>query len=142
MGTSPSPIGDANEKGGTRSITDTTSNVSMLYQYRVVAQNTVGYGGEFPSMTVQSISNAVSAGRSTPTNLTATLQAGPQVRLTWTDTATNETGFVVQRSTNGVDFAQVGPAPGQGTTPGASPSSTPPLRLRTRTPPTPTGWRR
>ena len=34
-------------------------------------------------------------------NLTATVQAGPQVGLTWTDTALNENGFTVQRSTDG-----------------------------------------
>ena len=32
-----------------------------------------------------------------PTNLTATLQTGPQVTLAWRDNATNETGFVVER---------------------------------------------
>jgi titin len=30
--------------------------------------------------------------------------------LTWTDTATNETAFVIERSTDGVNFAQVGTA--------------------------------
>ncbi len=40
-----------------------------------------------------------------PTNLVATLQTGPQVSLTWRDNATNETGFVVERSSdNGVTF--------------------------------------
>jgi len=34
-----------------------------------------------------------------PTLLTTTLLAGPQVRLTWRDNATNETGFVVERCT-------------------------------------------
>ena len=33
-----------------------------------------------------------------PTTLTATLPAGPRVSLTWRDNATNETGFVVERS--------------------------------------------
>lgn len=32
-----------------------------------------------------------------PTGLTAQAQAGPSVRLVWTDKATNETGFVVER---------------------------------------------
>jgi hypothetical protein len=34
-----------------------------------------------------------------PTLLSAVVQAGPQVRLTWRDNATNETGFVVERCT-------------------------------------------
>ncbi len=32
-----------------------------------------------------------------PTGLTGTLQAGPQVLLSWTDNATNETGFQIYR---------------------------------------------
>ena len=36
-----------------------------------------------------------------PTNLVATTQFGPQVSLTFTDNATNETGFVLERSSNG-----------------------------------------
>jgi hypothetical protein len=55
-----------------------------------------------------------------PTNLVATLQAGPQVRLTWTDNAINETGFVIERSTDGVNFAQIATVPalsGTGTPP-------------------------
>jgi len=42
-----------------------------------------------------------------PSNLTGTLQAGPQVLLTFTDNATNETGFVIERSTGGVAFVQI-----------------------------------
>ena len=42
----------------------------------------------------------------------ATLQAGPQIRLTWRDNATNESGFVVERSADGgVTFAQIAVAP-------------------------------
>ena len=44
---------------------------------------------------------------SAPTNLAATLQFGPQVSLAWTDTATNETGFLVQRSDNGGAFGTI-----------------------------------
>jgi predicted phage tail protein len=45
------------------------------------------------------------------------LQAGPQVSLTWKDNATNETGFVLERSVNGGAFAQLaapGPRNGMG----------------------------
>ncbi len=86
-----------------------TYNPAMGYSYRVVAQNTVGYGLEFPSMTVQSMSAELTGGNCplAPTNLAATLQAGPQVRLTWRDNAINETGFVIERSTDGVNFTQI-----------------------------------
>jgi hypothetical protein len=47
-----------------------------------------------------------------PTNLTAALEAGPQISLAWTDNSLNETGFLIQRSTDGItfsDLASVGP---------------------------------
>lgn len=51
-----------------------------------------------------------------PTTLTAALQTGPQVSLTWRDNASNETGFIVERSTSGVTFVQIGtPGPRTGT---------------------------
>jgi hypothetical protein len=82
-------------------------------KYQVVAQNTVGYGGAFPSMTVSSTPATLIIGTSaaTPSNLVATLQAGPQISLTFTDNATNEVGFVIERSTNGAPFVQIATAP-------------------------------
>ncbi len=95
-----------------------TYNPSLAYQFRVVAKNTVGYGLEFPSMTVQSVSDVLSLGTPplAPTNLVATLQAGPQVRLTWRDNAINENGFVIERSTDGVNFTQIATAPARSNT--------------------------
>ena len=95
-----------------------TYNPSLAYQYRVVAKNTVGYGLEFPSMTVQSVSDVLALGTppAAPTNLVATLQAGPQVRLTWRDNAINENGFVIERSTDGVNFTQIATAPARSNT--------------------------
>jgi fibronectin type 3 domain-containing protein len=94
-------------------------------QFRVVAVNMVGdthyYGdpnlneilpGEFafPVFTARSISEVVDttpppAVPEAPTDLTATAETGPQVRLTWTDNASNETGFVIERATDGVTFS-------------------------------------
>jgi hypothetical protein len=82
----------------------------------------VGYGAEFPSLTVQSISDPLIVGNppTAPTALTATLQAGPQISLTWMDNATNESGFVVERSitSNGVTspFVQIGTPPARNNT--------------------------
>jgi len=82
---------------------------TAAYQYRIVARNTVGYGAEFPTMTAQSISATLLVGNlpAAPSNLAATLQAGPQVSLTWTDNANSEDGFIVERSSDGVNFAQI-----------------------------------
>jgi hypothetical protein len=43
-----------------------------------------------------------------PTNLVATPMSSTQIKLTWTDNATNETGYRVQRSTDGMNFAFIG----------------------------------
>src|SRR3954463_2415767 len=45
-----------------------------------------------------------------PLNLSATPALNDRINLAWTDTATNEQGFTVERSTNGVNFTQIGTA--------------------------------
>jgi hypothetical protein len=106
-----SPLDQANTHG-VRTFTDTAYPADLMVQFRVVAENTVGYGAEFPSVTVQSLSDPIVIEvPAAPTNLTATvqpgpkagaakLQSGPRVSLTWTDTAVNETAFVIERSTD------------------------------------------
>jgi FtsP/CotA-like multicopper oxidase with cupredoxin domain len=106
VGTSLSPLDQPNTKGR-RSLTDpATYNANAIIRYRVEAQNTVGYGAEFPSMTVKSVSNPLIIGTTptAPSNATATLQAGPQIRVAWTDNSNNETGFVIQRQVNNGGF--------------------------------------
>jgi FtsP/CotA-like multicopper oxidase with cupredoxin domain len=89
---------------------DTSVAVNIQYWYRVLALGTtVGdvLTAGFPTMTADSVSNTstvavgtpTTVGPTAPTLLTATVQAGPQVSLTWRDNATNETGFVVERCT-------------------------------------------
>jgi hypothetical protein len=109
LGTDPSPLDVVNTTGA-RTYLDTTFQSTGAYKYRVVAQNTVGFGAEFPSLTATSVSNELTVGTvpTAPTNLAAILQSGPSIRLTWTDTATNESGFIVQRSANGSGFVQIG----------------------------------
>jgi hypothetical protein len=100
----------------------------------VLASNLVGdtqvYAGStgFPTMSSDStFSNTASIGTTpsavpaNPTGLSATVQAGPQVSLAWTDKATNETGFVVERCTgmNCSNFAQIA-TPGPSTSTGGS----------------------
>jgi len=114
VGTIPSPLDQVNGTGP-RAFADTTAQPATAYQYQVVAQNTIGYGAEFPAMTVQSVSDPVVVAPSAlpevplaPSDLTATLGFGPQVQLQWTDNANNETGFVVERSDNGGAFTTFG----------------------------------
>ena len=89
-------------------------NTNTAYFYKIVAVNVVGdtQTAGFPTVTTQSAdSNVVTTGAAqagipgSPTNLVATVQAGPQVLLTWTDNAVNESGFLVERSVNGGAYA-------------------------------------
>ena len=111
------------------SYVDPIRNTNTVFFYRVFASNTIGdtwdysdpainEGASFPVLNLDSGSSNIATFGSTapstpaaPTNLSATLQAGPQALLTWTDNSTNESGFVIERSVNGGIFsvlAQVG----------------------------------
>ncbi|GGB83375.1 hypothetical protein N798_05235 [Knoellia flava TL1] len=121
VGTVASPINAPNDHR-VRTFTDSTSNGTTAYTYRIVAENTVGYGGAFPSMTVTSTSNSLNVNApavtpAAPTALTATAQPGPQVALTWRDNATTETGFVIERAVAGTTtFSTVAVAPARTST--------------------------
>jgi FtsP/CotA-like multicopper oxidase with cupredoxin domain len=99
-------------------------------QYRVVAENTVGdtfnYANPgvneiaapdtgFPHVTVTSNSEVATVGEpapAAPTGLTATPDANvPQVSLSWTDNATTESSYIVERSDNGAGFAPIATLP-------------------------------
>ncbi|GAA0925919.1 choice-of-anchor D domain-containing protein [Kribbella koreensis] len=103
VSTVQSPLNQTNTKGSTLVTVDPTSNATTPYRYRVQAVNTVGYGSGFPTMSVQSTSSELGVNLpAAPTLLTAALQAGPpRVVLTWRDNASNESGFAVERSTDG-----------------------------------------
>ncbi|MFN8079996.1 MAG: multicopper oxidase domain-containing protein [Kineosporiaceae bacterium] len=109
VGTSDSPLDQPNTKGSVRSVVDGVAGAAAADQYRVVARNTVGYGGQFPSMTAQSISDVYTETLpAAPSNLVATQGAGTTVNLSFLDNASNEAGYVVERSTDGTTFSQIG----------------------------------
>jgi FtsP/CotA-like multicopper oxidase with cupredoxin domain len=87
---------------------------STLYSYRVIARNTVGAPAPYAGVNADAASPTVFAIQA-PTNLTATLQANPQggvqVSLGFTDNLTVETGFAIERSTDGVTFNRIATAP-------------------------------
>ena len=116
VATSESPLADPNTKGVVRSLIDPVADPASALLYRVVARNTVGFGGAYPEVKADSLSPILVVNAPTPaapTDLTAILQAGPKATLQWTDNADNEAGFVVERSTTGLpdSFVQVGTAP-------------------------------
>jgi hypothetical protein len=54
----------------------------------------------YPSAQAQTIPNA-------PTNLAASAISSFQIGLSWTDTSTNEDGFKVEQSLDGINFTQI-----------------------------------
>jgi len=89
---------------GATTFADGGASPATTYTYRVRATNTTGdsaYSNE------ASVTTASSSLPSAPTNLSATAVSRTQVNLQWTDTANNESGFKIERSTDGVTFAQI-----------------------------------
>jgi subtilisin family serine protease len=74
---------------------------STLHFYRVRA-----YDGPNHSAFSNVASAVTQATPAAPSNLTATAVSSSQINLTWTDNAVNETGFKLERSTDGVNFMQ------------------------------------
>lgn len=73
------------------------------YWYRVRAKNASGasaYSNTANATTQQVAPNA-------PSNLTATAASTSQIDLKWTDNASNETGYQVERSPNGTTFTKI-----------------------------------
>jgi FtsP/CotA-like multicopper oxidase with cupredoxin domain len=118
------------QTGGTVSYLDPQG--SIVDSYRVRAVNVVGdtwnyadpgtnelVSGGFPTVTAVSAFSTGSVPAQTPAapgTVTAALQAGPQIALSWVDNATNETGFVVERSVNGGSYATLTTAAANATT--------------------------
>jgi hypothetical protein len=77
-----------------------------LYRYRVQSWNAAGasaYSNEASATTP-----APPAVPAAPSGLTATARSTTVIDLAWVDNATNETGFEIQRSTNGTSFTAIG----------------------------------
>jgi fibronectin type 3 domain-containing protein len=85
---------------------DTGLSTSTTYYYRIDATNGIG------SSAFTAVVNATTSAPSVPnapSNLIATAASATEIDLTWTDNSSNETGFVIQRSTSSSGpFAQVG----------------------------------
>jgi FtsP/CotA-like multicopper oxidase with cupredoxin domain len=110
---------------GSQTYADRIGNTNQAYFYQVIAVNQVGYAGVpgYSTLTLTGASGVVGAGQVAaqpplaPTDLTAVAETGPQVLLTWTDNASNETGFVIERALGAGAFSTlvtVGPRTGTG----------------------------
>jgi hypothetical protein len=102
---------------GTRTYSDPIGNTNTLYEYQVYAINVMGDtwdysnpafnqippGGGWPRLTLDSKAGAITTVPA-PAGLTASAVASKKktavVTLRWTDNATTETGFLIQRADN------------------------------------------
>lgn len=91
----------------TTTYTDTsTPNYNTVYYYRVSAAN--AGGSSSPSNTASATSQPPAPGA--PNGLAATSGGPTAVNLTWSDNASNETGFEIERAPQGGSYALVGTA--------------------------------
>jgi fibronectin type 3 domain-containing protein len=79
------------------SFADTSVSSQSSYNYRVRAFNDAGNSGYSNSAGVKTPALPVNA----PTNLAAVAMSTTQINVTWQDNSNNETGFRIERSTNG-----------------------------------------
>jgi hypothetical protein len=85
---------------------DLTINSGVSYSYRVKAVNAAGTSDTTTDLGSSGYSNSVTISArpgppATPTGLAPTFISRTQTRLDWTDNASDETGFVIERSSSG-----------------------------------------
>jgi fibronectin type 3 domain-containing protein len=84
------------------SYADSGLTTGTTYSYRIRASNSVGDSD--PTNVASATTAAVPA---PPSNLSGIAVSDSQIYLTWTDNASNESGFRVYRSTNGTSFTLI-----------------------------------
>ena len=92
----------------TTSYSNTGLTPSTTYTYQVQAFNSAGSSPL--SNTVTATTKTAPFNLLAPGNVTALMLAADQVQVKWTDTSTNETSFLVQRSANGTIWSTVATA--------------------------------
>lgn len=97
-------VGAAAGVGTTVQFTNSGLRAGTTYRFRVLARNTGGNSA--PSNEAQATTSPNPPGA--PVALTVTGVTATTVSLQWQDGSDNETGFKVQRSTNGTFFTTVG----------------------------------
>jgi hypothetical protein len=89
----------------TTSYVDTAVTGGRSYSYRVVAANSAGYSAASNSGTATVPVPAIVP--NAPSSLVCKTVTRTSIAVGWTDNATNETGFHVERSTNGSTWTRV-----------------------------------
>jgi Zn-dependent metalloprotease/outer membrane protein W len=83
------------------SYANTSLTAGLTYYYRVLA-----YDGPNNSA-YSNVASAATQAPAAPSDLTATPVSSSRINLAWVDNATNETGYKVERSSDGVTFTQI-----------------------------------
>lgn len=99
-----SKIADANSNATTYS--SVGLDALTRYWYRVRAKNGAGNSGYSNTADATTLAPPVNAPRP-PSALTLSVISASQINLSWTDNADNETGFEVERSTDGTNFTKI-----------------------------------
>ena len=92
--------------------TNTGLTASTAYTYRVRATNSVGNSAYSNAASATTLS---AAGPAAPSGLVATTASASRIDLTWTDNATNETGYRVEQSSGALGFAEIALLPANST---------------------------
>ncbi|MGD1017869.1 MAG: fibronectin type III domain-containing protein [Verrucomicrobiia bacterium] len=82
---------------------DTGLSPNTTYWYRVRAYNAAGDS----SYSNQASATTLPPPPQAPSGLTATTVSSSQINLSWADNSNNESGFKIERSTDGINFAQI-----------------------------------
>lgn len=102
-GTTFTPI--ATTTASVITFSDTGLAASTKYYYRVRAYN--DGGASVYTSVVSATTSAPPAVPIAPVSLVLTVKSSSQINLSWTDKSTNETGFKIERSLDGVTFTQI-----------------------------------
>ena len=92
-----STVDNAGQESTSYTVTGLTQNTT--YYFQIVGSNSAGSSGPSNIATAMT-TNQTGQTPTAPQGLGATPASGSEVYLTWTNTATNETGFVLTRATN------------------------------------------
>jgi titin len=84
---------------------DTGLSPSVSYCYEIIATDAAG---NLSSPSNVSSATTLAGPPAAPSGLLATAASATQINLSWTNNATKQTGFKVERSADGVTFTQIG----------------------------------
>ena len=90
----------------TTTYSNTGLNASTRYWYRVRANNSAGASSYTNVADATTQAPPITIPRP-PSGLTATASSSSQINLSWTDNASDETRFEIERSTDGTNFAKI-----------------------------------